>query len=247
MNVAQYQRDYPDSIDSTTLKFVSINPNSVTPTNNYTTYNDAIYLGYFNTTFNIGIDPGEFIWAPGQPVPWPSTQIFEEFMDAEDLHAKFEIVEGTNWTTAILKGTTIHNPVYGVSAGQSVEILYFMINSFIPTQLVGTQMILEFSEPMADLARNIAINEDLQSKIKDFFFESEEEQEESSSSAPSQAKPEGDGEEETTSPVSAQAEPEEEDESTSPPSGAEPILSDGFLCFLLIVSFAGTALAAIAI
>ena len=126
-------------------------------------------------------------------------------------------------------------------------MLYFMINSFIPTQLVGTQMILEFSEPMADLARNIATNEDLQSKIKDFFFESEEEQEESSSSAPSQAKPEGDGEEETTSPVSAQTEPEEEDESASLSSGSEPILSDGFLCFLLIVSFAGTALAAIAI
>jgi len=174
MNVAQYQRDYPDSIDSTILKFVAINPNGVTPTSNLTTYNDAIYLGYFNTTFNVGIEPGNFIWSPGHPVPWPSTQIFEEFLDAETFHSKFEPVKGTNWTTAILKGTTVNNPVYGVSAGQSVEILYFMINSFIPSRLVGTDDITKYSIPLADLTKNIATNEDLQSKIRNFFFEDDD-------------------------------------------------------------------------
>ena len=240
MNVAQYQRDYPGSIDSTTLKFVSINPNAVTPTNDYTTYNDAIYLGYFNTTFNIGIDPGEFIWSPGQPVPWPSTQIFEEFMDADELHAKFEIVKGTNWTTAILKGTTVHNPVYGVSAGQSVEILYFMINSLIPSQVVGTQMIKEFSEPMADLTRNIATNEDLQSRIIDFFFESKEVEADESLSTTSQTNVK---EEETTPPASAQAEPDDEAETSASNSSskAEPILCSGFSW---IISCVATALVA---
>merc|ERR1740117_2808867 len=145
MNIAQYQRDQkyknsqqPPPSPPPLLKFVLINPNYVTPTNNYSKYNDAIILGYFNTTFNFGIDPGDYIWSPGQPVPWPSTQIFEEFMDADNLHSKFQRVEGTNWTTAILKGTTIRNPIYGVEGGQSIELFYFMINSFIPSKLVGT-------------------------------------------------------------------------------------------------------------
>ena len=92
-------------------------------------------------------------------------------MDADNLHSQFQRVEGTNWTTAILKGTTIRNPIYGVEGGQSIELFYFMINSFIPSKLVGTDDIQTYTIPLANLTYDIATNKDLQSKLKDFFFD----------------------------------------------------------------------------
>ena len=189
MNVAHYQRTIRTSSSSSSssmssgtdtdplsssdngvvLKFVLINPNSITPDNNFTTYNDAIIMGYYNTSFNKLIDPGEYIWSPGQPVPWPSTQIFEEYVTEEDYHSKFEIVDGTNFTVAILSGTTIDNAVYGVEGGQKIELFYMMINSFIPSKIIGTDDIVKYTPKLAELTTEIASNTDLQKRLKQFF------------------------------------------------------------------------------
>ena len=113
----------------------------------------------------------EYIWAPGLTTPYPSTQFLEEFLGPDELRSKFEPIEGTNWTTAILKGTTIDNPVYGVQAGQNIEMFYFMINSPIDTVILGTEAIKTQTQPLADLTLQIATNKILQDRIKSFFFD----------------------------------------------------------------------------
>ena len=87
--------------------------------NNYITDNMNNVLGYFPTTWNQGVEPGDFIWPPGvgdgpQYNPWPSNQIFADYIDAESLDSLFEPINGTNLTMATLSVTTVNNGGWGV-------------------------------------------------------------------------------------------------------------------------------------
>lgn len=76
-------------------------------------------LGYFSTTWNQDVAPGDFIWPMGvgkgpQSNPQQSKQIFQEYMDEDSLNAKLEgINDGTNITMATISATTMNNGAYG--------------------------------------------------------------------------------------------------------------------------------------
>lgn len=81
---------------------------------NYETDNMNNILGYFSTTWNQGIDPGQFIWPQGvgsgpQNNPQQSKQIFQDYMDEESLSALEKHINGTNITMATFSATTIDN------------------------------------------------------------------------------------------------------------------------------------------
>ena len=71
-------------------------------------------------------------------------------------------------TTAILTGTTIDNPSFGVSAGQSINILLLNLNADITTYVIGKTIIDELTQPLADMTTHVAFNEQLLKRVRDF-------------------------------------------------------------------------------
>jgi hypothetical protein len=106
-------------------------------------------------------------------LPLYSNQIFDSYLDFEMLNNISQPIEGMNVTTALLKATTIENPAFHTMAGQSVEILYIALNSNIPTNIIGETLIEEWKVPIADMARDIAENKVLLSRVESFVKEDE--------------------------------------------------------------------------
>ena len=138
-------------------------------------HNDVKFLSYFNTTFNQGIEPGEFLWQRSfqdlntfEPNPIRSPQIFEDSLDQESFDAIKTFVPGINVTCAKISATTIDNPAFGVVAGQSVEILAINIFGPIPTVILGGGAVDRFKESLAQSAREIAGSSELLAAIQDF-------------------------------------------------------------------------------
>jgi len=166
MNIAQYQQE--NSLD-TPLKIVLTNTNHAALNS---TYEQSMLLSYFNTTFNTGVEPGQFVWAPGQKTPWASSQIFDNEMDFEQLESLLQPIENSTLTTAVIDNlTTLDNPIYGVQAGQRVDVLLININNDIPNGVIGVPAIEYFTPELADLAANqIASNAELLERVQQFFY-----------------------------------------------------------------------------
>ena len=89
-------------------------------------------------------------------------------MDSSTLDSLLEPISGSNMTTAILKGTTIDNPNFGIRAGQQVEILLINLNEPITTYIVTPDLAQFFTEPLASMTKHIADNEELAKRVKEF-------------------------------------------------------------------------------
>ena len=89
-------------------------------------------------------------------------------MDVDGLNALIEPIEGSNMTTALLKGTTLDNPAFSVVAGQSVEILLINTNEPIPTIIAAPSEIDAVKGPMGDMAVEIATSEELLKRVQAF-------------------------------------------------------------------------------
>jgi hypothetical protein len=161
INVAHQQRKMPRNA---TIKAIITNTNQEWNT----TFNYAQLLQYYSTYFNQGIAPGDFLWAPGYWAPFRSPQIFEESLDEAGLDAILEPIPDSNMTTARLSGTTMDNPSFGVRAGQPVEILLLNLNENITTFVIGQQQVDEFTQPLANMTRNIASNQELVRRVRAF-------------------------------------------------------------------------------
>ena len=133
-------------------------------------YNIQQILMHWSAPFNRDVEPGSFLWLESyNHQPMQSTQIFSEFMDEAMLNAVLEPVDGTNFTTAILRGTTIENPSFSVQAGQAVQILLININTPIPTLIAGPLFIETLKGPMGDMVTDIATNPDLLARVNAFL------------------------------------------------------------------------------
>ncbi|CAB9497417.1 expressed unknown protein [Seminavis robusta] len=167
-NIGHYHT-YDEADLSETLKVIVTNNNFFEDTN-------AKFLSYFSTTFNQGVTPGAYVWPPGtvpgdaaQENPWRSMQIFSDYLDDESLLAAFNTIPGTTLTTAVYEVTTLDNPVFGVKAGQRVQLLLLQINSDIPTAIFTASQITQNTVPLAELAKTIASSDELVSRIQAFM------------------------------------------------------------------------------
>ena len=79
-------------------------------------------------------------------------------------------------STAILKGTTIDNPAFGIRSGQTVEVLLINQNVDITTFVTGPSAIQDTAIPLAQNTRDIASNQELVKRVKTFFFGEEQSQ-----------------------------------------------------------------------
>jgi len=164
INIGQYQNE--TNFDLTKkIKVVLTNTNQ--KENSTFTYQQI--LAYFSTTFNQGVKPGDFGWVSSQYLPWPSPQIFEEYLDEDALKAMLKPVAGTNMTTALIDATTLTNPVYGTREGQKVQVLVVFLNEDITTYIVGTEAVKRATPKLAQMAYTIASSQDLVSQVRDFF------------------------------------------------------------------------------
>ncbi|KAL9188219.1 hypothetical protein ACHAXT_006597 [Thalassiosira profunda] len=165
-NVAHYQKQNRDATTSASgpLKVIVTNCNEVWNT----TYNRAQILNYFSSYFNEGVSPGGFLWAPGYWAPYRSPQIFRDYLDEESLDALLEPIPESNITTALLRGTTVDNPSFGVTLGLSVEMLLINLNEEITTFVIGEEAIENYTEPLAEMTSHIATNEVLIQRVRDF-------------------------------------------------------------------------------
>jgi len=71
-------------------------------------------------------------------------------------------------TTALLKGTTTGNHVYGIQAGQPVEILVINVNAPITTYIATPALVEAHTPPLAKMTADIADSEELAHRIKAF-------------------------------------------------------------------------------
>lgn len=163
INIAHHQRRDKVPTDKP-LKAILTNNNEEWNT----TFNRAQILQYFATYFNKDVPPAEFLWAPGYWAPYRSPQIFSEYIDEAGLDSLLESIPGSNMTTAILKGTTVNNPSFGVVAGQTVEVLLLNLNENITTDVLGKQLIEKFTIPLAKMTSHIASNQVLLQRVSDF-------------------------------------------------------------------------------
>mmetsp|Transcript_30398 Transcript_30398/g.64340 ORF Transcript_30398/g.64340 Transcript_30398/m.64340 type:complete len:656 (+) Transcript_30398:96-2063(+) len=164
INVGQYHISGEDL--SKTMKVILTNTNEEWGEGNDFQYTQI--LQYFESPINQNVEPGSFNWPPGMWDPYQSPQIFEEFMDSSTLDSLIEPTPGSNMTTAILKGTTIDIPIFGIMAGQQVEILLIILNEPITTYIATPDSVELYTEPLADMTKHIAENEELASRIKAF-------------------------------------------------------------------------------
>jgi len=152
----------------------------VTLGNGVTDSNIAI-LSYFENSITEKVQPGDSLWAPptlplelpiglsAQRSPWRSMQIFREYLDEDMLDAQFRQVPGKTLTTATVTGTTLDNPVFGVKAGQKIEILIIRANSPIPSWVVFQSVLEQQKVPLAELARDIAGSKELLARVTSFL------------------------------------------------------------------------------
>ena len=77
-------------------------------------------------------------------------------------------VPASNMTTANFRATTIENPAFGVLAGQVVDILLLNLNEEITTYVVGKSIVDQWTQPLADMTKNIAFNEVLLERVLGF-------------------------------------------------------------------------------
>jgi len=161
LNIGEYQMSEDGGDPSITVKVLLTDMNQIKDSN-------VKILSYFNTTFNQNIEPGDFVWAPSEQVPWRSPQIFDNYLDNAMIQQATVSVPGTSLTYTPITATTISNRAFGVSAGQKVEILLLKINSDIPTTIVGASTTEAYTGPLADLAETIAGSRELQSIVREF-------------------------------------------------------------------------------
>lgn len=163
--IGNYQSS-PDADLSKTIKVLLSNNNQVW--NDTSNYQQILF--HYSTAFNQNIAPSEFLWLKDynkQPIHSP--QIFEEYMDVDSLNSLVMPIEGSNMTTALLKGTTVDNQAFSVVAGQSVEILLINVNEPIPTMIAGPSLINAVKGPMGDMAVEIATNPELLARVEAFL------------------------------------------------------------------------------
>ena len=167
-NIARYQDIYgAQGPSSTCLRAIVTNNNM---------YSDSNFnmLSFFNTSFNQGVEPGGFLWptlwAMNNTIPNPrrSPQIFAECMSDADLDDMLVSIPGTNFSTAVLRGTTIKNDAFGVEAGLCVSILLLQTNSDIPT-LVLPPNAQAHQNSLAELAKDIASNDLIKERVASFL------------------------------------------------------------------------------
>ena len=170
-NIARYQDAYGAQGGSSTCL------RAIVTDNNMNTQSNFHMLSYFNTSFNQGIDPGGFLWPtsllwamnmPPNPNPRQSPQIFAECMSDADLNDALVSIPGTNFSTAVLRGTTINNDAFGVEAGTCVSILLLQTNSDITT-LVTPPNALAYQGSLAELAKGIASNDLIKERVATFL------------------------------------------------------------------------------
>jgi len=174
VNIAHHQKKHAfnnittNDPNNDTLKMIITNTNQKWEGDEWV---HAQYLQYFSTDLNTGIPPGGFIWGPSYYAPYRSPQVFEEYLSFDDLDALIESIEDSNMTTARLSGTTIDNPPFHIRAGQKVEILLLNLNEDITTLVVGKDNIEKYTQPLADMARHIASNQELVDRVRNFVKE----------------------------------------------------------------------------
>lgn len=161
-NVGQYHRSGGDL--GRKMKVILTNTNQEWGTS----FQYTQILHYFASPINKDAKAGEFNWPPGMSTPYQSPQIFQEAMNSATLDELLEGIEGSNMTTAVLTGTTIDNPSFGVRAGQQVEILLINLNEPITTYVVTPTIIRHFTEPLANMTKRIAENEELRRRVEAF-------------------------------------------------------------------------------
>lgn len=140
--------------------------------------NDSKFLAYFDTAFNEGIAPGNFIWFPNtadvnapQPNPWRSPQLFAESMDQATLDTLRDegVLGSVNASAFELTLTTIDNPAFHVTANQQVNMLVLTYYGSTPTFLIGDK-VNEFKGLTAQIARDLVSDTDLLTAIQDFIL-----------------------------------------------------------------------------
>eukprot|EP00581_Thalassiosira_minuscula_P017610 CAMPEP_0183716152 /NCGR_PEP_ID=MMETSP0737-20130205/10158_1 /TAXON_ID=385413 /ORGANISM="Thalassiosira miniscula, Strain CCMP1093" /LENGTH=628 /DNA_ID=CAMNT_0025945371 /DNA_START=41 /DNA_END=1924 /DNA_ORIENTATION=+ len=167
INVGQYHISGGDL--SETVKVILTNTNQAWPTDvKDDPFQPLQILQYYESPVNKGAEPGSFNWPQGMYVPYQSPQVFSDFMDFPTLNSLLEPIPGSNMTTAILNGTTVDNPVFGVRAGQQVEIFLINLNEPITTYVATPGMVQSYTEPLASMTKAIADNEELAKRIKAF-------------------------------------------------------------------------------
>jgi len=165
-NIAEYQRD---GNLTKTLKIIYTYNNLLEETDNR-------FLGYFRTTFNQNIGPGDFVWVPGilagtdqvRQTPWRSMQVFSDYLDDDIADAARRTVSNSNYTYAVYNATTIDNAAYGVKAGQQIQILELRVNGDIPTVLFSTGAVRSQTIPLAEAAVGIMSSAELLDAVKTF-------------------------------------------------------------------------------
>lgn len=124
-------------------------------------------LAYFSNPENENIAPGSYHWPEGL-LPGPSMQIFQDYLDEDNLSGLVESIPEMNLTTAVIKTTTIDNEAYGVLAGQTVNILLIDLNAAIPTVIVGEEDVDRFLPPLSRLVVDISSSSQLLDRIQSF-------------------------------------------------------------------------------
>jgi len=165
-SIARYQSKHGNTDEE--IKVILTIHNNINDNLNY-------ILGYFNTTWNENVEPGEFIWPVKgtgigpQPTPRQSRQIFQEYQDEESLGNVLENINGTTLTTTILSATTIDNDAFGVTGGQKVSLLVLNVNTETPVYLF-TKPVVEYYTPiLVEMVRSIASSKELEERIDGFI------------------------------------------------------------------------------
>ncbi|CAB9509278.1 expressed unknown protein [Seminavis robusta] len=165
INVGQYHQQQDANLTKT-LKLV------LTNTNDHLKLSLNSILQYFSTTFNQEVAPGEHVWPPGFFGPIRSTQFMEHFLDEATLLKMLDPIgdnPSSNTSTAVLRGTTIDNPAFGIRAGQVIEILLINLNADITTYIAGPNLIQATTVPMAEMTRDLAASQELVRRVQNFF------------------------------------------------------------------------------
>jgi len=171
--VSQYQRQ-----ESTIVSKKNIDNNKplkiiLTSTNSewIDAYGLTQILQYFDSPVTDGIEPGGYLSLPSRTVPIRSPQVFEDYMDEAMLNALLEPIPGSNMTTALMPSlTTTDNPVYGIEAGQAVQLLLINLNEDLSAFVAGPSIIRNVTAPHAEMVRKIAANDILVQRVRDFYL-----------------------------------------------------------------------------
>ena len=130
-------------------------------------------FGYFNTTYNAGVEPGAFLWPDypnggGNPTtPAPSVQIFDFYMDNSIFDSLMKEIPDSPVRWHRMSLTTIQNDAMRVKAGQPIDLLLLEVTGTgLPT--IVQFGIEQYKEAYGDLAKNISSSLELLGIIQDF-------------------------------------------------------------------------------